>query len=115
MNNKHDEPCLMLSHSQVSRFAAFGIIGMLFVFVAGYYLGKKNQSEELAECVKQDAFADHIYSSLCTAYAIDNLQNSQDSLVDDSIEEKDNVPAREVQDLLDNRPEQDSTAPRRQV
>ena len=47
MSNKHqgyltqepiaDEQCIVLTNAQVSRIVAFGIIGMLFVFIAGYY------------------------------------------------------------------------------
>ncbi len=63
---------LVLSDAQISRIIAAGIIGMLFVFIAGYYLGKKNQSEEIAACVKQGAFADRVHSSLCTSYSVED-------------------------------------------
>ena len=61
---------LVLSPAQVSRVLAVVMVGMLFVFASGYYSGKKGQSEEMTAHVKHDAFADHIYSSLCTVYPV---------------------------------------------
>lgn len=75
MTYKQEEFHLRLSHGQASRLVAAALIVMVCIFVAGYYLGKKGHGEELAECVKRDAFADHVYSSLSALYGTDFQEN----------------------------------------
>jgi hypothetical protein len=47
------------------------IAGFLFlcfcIFITGYFLGKKNVAEQSVQAMQQEAFADHIYSSVLTA------------------------------------------------
>lgn len=65
---KDSETPLTLSQAHVSRIVAIGMVMLVFVFVAGYYLGKKSQTEELAAHMQQGAFADQIHSSMYTMY-----------------------------------------------
>jgi hypothetical protein len=69
MAGNNNETHLTLSQTNVSRIVVLCILCMLFIFITGYYLGKKNQSEELAEHMHQGAFADQIHSSLYTMYS----------------------------------------------
>lgn len=77
MAGKDTETPLVISQGHVSRVVIGCIICMLFVFIAGYYLGKKNQSEELSEHINQDAFADRIHSSLYTLYGKEQTVEKQ--------------------------------------
>ena len=44
------------------------IVVCFFVFIAGYFLGKKKAVEKFYHKIKQDSFADHIYYSMCSMY-----------------------------------------------
>ncbi len=51
------------------RLISASLIGIIFfVFITGYYWGKKNAAEEILNQFSQDSFADKIYSSMCNLY-----------------------------------------------
>lgn len=56
------------SFEQLKKIVAALIAGAFVLFVSGYYLGKKTATESLMAEVESVAFADRIYSSLCTLY-----------------------------------------------
>lgn len=56
------------SFEQLKKIVAALIAGAFLLFVSGYYLGKKTATESLMAEVESVAFADRIYSSLCTLY-----------------------------------------------
>ncbi len=56
-----------------NRQLSFIVAGLLFVFfslfMCGYFLGKKNVISQLSEKLEQDAFADHIYTTVIATQA----------------------------------------------
>ena len=59
---------LELNQSQVSGIVACALLGTFFIFMAGYYWGKKSAVEHFSSQFEQDSFADRIYSSMCLLY-----------------------------------------------
>lgn len=51
----------------ISSCAAFLLI-LFFVFMAGYYWGKKSAIEQLSHQFDQESFADRVYSSMYMMY-----------------------------------------------
>jgi hypothetical protein len=79
MDGRRREFTLMLSQAQTSRIIAMGIICVFFAFIAGYYLGKKSQSEEFAESLEHHAFADRLSSALYTLYGQPEYNYTEES------------------------------------
>lgn len=64
-----DDNAIILEKRTLSQ-TIVGLLGTLFfVFVAGYYLGKRVASHEFLETIEQETFADRISHSLHTLYA----------------------------------------------
>lgn len=61
---------LMLTPIQVTRLSVGLLLTVFFIFMAGYYWGKKQAVEQLAVQFSQDSFADKVYASLCSLYDI---------------------------------------------
>ncbi len=57
-----------LTHVHMSRISALGILGAFFIFMAGYYWGKKGAAEDLTHMVAHESLADKVYSSVCSRY-----------------------------------------------
>lgn len=59
-----------LTHAHIARLGAGLLMMFFFIFIAGYYWGKKQAVEQLASQFTQDSFADKVYSSLCSLYDV---------------------------------------------
>nr|MBA3751697.1 hypothetical protein [Candidatus Dependentiae bacterium] len=64
--NSHNQPSesvkrLEVTQHQVSYVTAFGIISSFFIFMAGYYSGKKYVLENAHQSVMTDSFSDIVY------------------------------------------------------
>lgn len=68
MNMYQDDTILVLDRKSVSRIIASMLLLGFFVFIAGYFLGKKKAIETFAAKVEQESFADQITYSLNTLY-----------------------------------------------
>lgn len=55
---------LVLTFRQISGLTAFLLVGMLFVFAAGYFWGKKAATQEFMDEVLQECLTDQVNSSL---------------------------------------------------
>jgi hypothetical protein len=69
MNKKHDNSensSLIITYAQLQGVVVIIFIGMVFIFIAGYFWGKKSSQEELIKNYEQEAFADKVYTSLCS-------------------------------------------------
>jgi len=59
---------LFLTNRHVSWMLSFFIVTSFFVFIAGYFFGKKKAVEKFYKKIDQDSLADHIYYSVCSIY-----------------------------------------------
>lgn len=68
-----------------SRQLSFIIAGLLFfsffIFMTGYFLGKKNVVEQFSEQIKQEAFTDQVYASVVAQMTEINLPENQTGLI----------------------------------
>lgn len=78
----------------IQRFIAVFLISAFFIFMAGYFWGKKSIVEHLANQFDQESFGDKIYASMCSLYdngydgaeSSESIENDQD--MQDQDEEK---------------------------
>lgn len=75
-----------VTHKQASYLVALIIIGMFFIFIAGYYWGKKTASEVFAEQTGQEALSDKIYTSLCALYDVQERDSEESDKITESID-----------------------------
>ncbi|MCK5632780.1 hypothetical protein KAH94_03460 [bacterium] len=85
---KSKEIGIFLTAKQTSWVVCSIIFVRFFVFISGYFLGKKKAVEKFYSKIQQDSFADHIYYSMCSMY----------DKIDDQQENKDNVEPRIIVD-----------------
>lgn len=76
----HNEFTLMLNMRQIS-LAVAGLLALsFFIFISGYFLGKKKAIQEFSYHVDQESLADQIYSSMCVLYdAKDDNEEDEDT------------------------------------
>lgn len=70
MSKKQENDFFEFSQESLKKTIAFSSLMLFAVFVAGYYLGKKTAVEFMMADIEGNAFADKIYSSLCTLYPV---------------------------------------------
>lgn len=71
-----DEQGLFLNNRQVSWAVAVIVLLSFFVFITGYFLGKRKAVEAFSHTVDQHSFADQIYTSMCSLYDAPTSDNS---------------------------------------
>lgn len=59
---------LVLHKKTVSRLVAFLLLSSFFIFVAGYFLGKKQLAEDFSHVAEHASFADQINFALTSLY-----------------------------------------------
>jgi len=95
---------IFLTARQTSLAVSSLLLTCFFVFISGYFLGKKKAVEKFYSKVKQDSFADHIYYSMCSMYdKADELQeeapvSTQSNVV--ALPEQDIKPQEQPGDLV---------------
>ena len=57
-----------LNQRQLSLLVAGLLALSFFIFISGYFLGKKRAAEEFSYKADQESLADQIYSSMCVLY-----------------------------------------------
>ena len=60
-----------LTNRHVSWAVSFFIISSFFIFISGYFLGKKKAVEKFYNKIDQESLADNIYYSVCSIYDTD--------------------------------------------
>jgi len=85
MNNKTchcaDNEGLFIPNRQLSALVAFLFLLFFAVFMTGYFLGKKKVVEQFTQEIRQDAFADQVYTNVVSAHTHDESSSLHDSLV----------------------------------
>jgi len=56
---------ITITMRQLSIIVSAGLIAGFFIFISGYFLGKKRAAEEFSYRIDQESLADQIYSSMC--------------------------------------------------
>jgi len=84
-----DKRGIFLTSRHVSWMLSFFIISSFFVFIAGYFFGKKRTVEKFYNKIDQDSLADHIYYSVCSIY-----DNNEEAVKQESTEESSSVVAK---------------------
>lgn len=88
----HNELRFSLTQRQLSLLVAGLLAFSFFIFIGGYFLGKKRAAEEFSYKADQDSLADQIYSSMCVLY--DTKDESEDS--------EENEPESEISENSEN-------------
>jgi len=73
---------IFLTNRHVSWVLSFFIISSFFIFISGYFLGKKKAVEKFYSKIDQESLADHIYYSVCSIYDADECvkqESTEDS------------------------------------
>lgn len=65
-SNVGERSGVFLSSRHISWLVSSMTMICFFVFVSGYFLGKKKAVEKFYSKVSQDSFSDHIYYSMCS-------------------------------------------------
>jgi len=85
---KNNEPCQCAGSQGLfipSRQLSFIVAGLLFfsffIFMTGYFLGKKNVVEQFSDQMHQEAFADQVYTSVVAQMTEINSSENQAKLV----------------------------------
>lgn len=88
---------VFLNNRHMSWALSILLLLNFFIFITGYFLGKKNALEQLHTKIDQESLTDHVYSSMYTLYdhkvrfepdQNELSENNQESLVpDQNIEE----------------------------
>ncbi len=56
-------------------FLTSGLVGLcFFIFITGFFLGKKKAVEKFCKKIEQEALSDTIYSSMCSLYTDKNVE-----------------------------------------
>jgi len=76
-----DNRGLFIPNRQLSAFVAVLFFLFFAVFMAGYFLGKKKVVEQFTQEVRQDVFADHVYTTLATTPVPQESSATNDLLV----------------------------------
>lgn len=71
-----DPTVLIIDRRVVSRTLALLMLVGFVIFVAGYFLGKKNASEKMLCKIEQEAFSDHVQLALATFFDPAKLQTN---------------------------------------
>ena len=79
-----DTASITLTIRQLSILTAGFVFFSFFVFIAGYFLGKKRTAEEFYYRADQESLADQIYSSMCVLY---DVKDEGDELNSENSEE----------------------------
>jgi len=70
---------LFLTNRQMGWVLSFFVLVSFFVFISGYFFGKKKATEKFYNKVNQESFADNIYYSVCSMYDNQNSCVKQES------------------------------------
>lgn len=65
---RNEKNGLFIPSRQVSAYTALLLVFVGSVFMAGYFLGKKQGVDQLVAKIEQDSFSDQIYASFCALY-----------------------------------------------
>lgn len=82
----HNQWRFTFNQRQLSLLVAALIASAFFIFIGGYYWGKKKAAEEFSYKADQESLADQIYSSMCVLY--DTKDESED--LDENDQESEN-------------------------
>lgn len=75
---------LVIDRTLVSRLTALTVVAGLFLFVAGYFLGKKQGVHEFLKTFEHESFADQIYTAMHIMYPPESFLN--DAISEESVE-----------------------------
>ena len=102
MNKNNETDSIKIKHQQAAQIVVGLLLCVIFVFISGYYLGKKRALESFADQFENDSFADKMAYSICSIY--DTNESGDGS--EESQEENDNENQAENQ----NEPQAESEA-----
>lgn len=87
-NSSHKNECfcankqgLFIPNRQLSCMLAFFLFLLFFVFMTGYFLGKKTFVQQVSDQIQQEAFADQVYTSLIAQSPHSELSENSISIV----------------------------------
>lgn len=90
---------LVLSARHVSWAVSSFLLVCFFVFISGYFLGKKKAAEKFYSKVKEESFSDQIYYSMCSMYNKTDDQLAQEGAVSEG---EDLDPLPEVKNMQES-------------
>jgi hypothetical protein len=95
-----DKKGIFLENRHISLMLSAVILMGFFVFISGYFFGKKKTVEKFYSKVDQESLADHVYYSVCSNYGNYDRDQEQESTEDPSgLKDNLNVQDVSVQDI----------------
>jgi cell division septation protein DedD len=112
----HNELRFALNQRQLSLLIAGLLAFTFFIFISGYFLGKKKAAEEFSYKADQESLADQIYSSMCVLYDAkdesedveENEQENENSQNSEVLEKKEEI----IPEVENSTTTQESTGPK---
>jgi hypothetical protein len=92
---------MFLTNRHISLLLSVFILSSFFVFISGYFFGKKKTVEKFYGKVDQESLADHVYYSVCSNYG--NYDRDQDQ---ESTEDASDLSEKDVGDSLSGKKSQ---------
>jgi len=77
---------IFFSNRQISWMLSSFVLFSFFIFIAGYFLGKKKATQKFYQKVNQESFADRIYYSVCSMNEQDDSSARQESTEEDTVD-----------------------------
>lgn len=90
---------VFLSNRQISAVLSVLILAIFFVFISGYFFGKKKAVDKLYNKIDKESLADQVYYSVCSNYGCDDIDQNQESTEDSNGESQESQEAQESQEL----------------
>lgn len=77
-----DKNGIFLTNRHISLVVAALMILSFFVFLSGYFFGKKKTVDKFYNKVDQESLADHVFYSVCANYGAEEVDENQESTED---------------------------------
>ncbi len=67
-----------LSARSMSWLVSGALLLSFFIFITGYFLGKKKATEEMVQTFVHESLSDHIYASMCSMYEYKGVEGQEE-------------------------------------
>lgn len=86
-NQNNETDSIKIKQQQAAQIVVALLLCMIFVFISGYYLGKKRALETFTDQFENDSFADKMAYSICSIYDTNDKTAGESNENGDAAEE----------------------------
>jgi hypothetical protein len=79
---------VFLTNRNISILISIVVLSLFFVFISGYFFGKKKTIDKFYSKVDKESLADQVYYSVCYNYGNDDADQKQESTEENSSQEQ---------------------------